>query len=75
MPSVAAGIARVFDLWGAFDYYNYSSSPEEADAKAMFGDWYAVGQDLRKAEAELDSEHSKKEAKVPQGPRPQYART
>jgi len=45
-PSTASGVARVLDLMGVFDSYNSSSTPEEADARAMFSDWRAVGRDL-----------------------------
>ena len=37
------------DLFGTFDGYNTSSSPSEADAKAIQSDWGMVGQDLNKA--------------------------
>jgi hypothetical protein len=48
-PSLAAGVARVFDLWGQFDDYNRSETPLEADAKAIASDWLIVGQDLSDA--------------------------
>jgi hypothetical protein len=46
-PSFLAGIARLFDFWGLFDSYNYSRTPEVADAKAIRADWLTVGNDLR----------------------------
>ena len=45
-PSFASGVARVFDLFGQFDEYNRSETPEEADAKAIASDWIVVGQDI-----------------------------
>jgi hypothetical protein len=48
-PSFASGVARVFDLFGQFDEYNRSETPEEADAKAIASDWIVVGQDIADA--------------------------
>jgi hypothetical protein len=48
-PSFASGAARVLDLGGGFDQYNTSPSGEDADFRALLGDWYAVGEDLSKA--------------------------
>jgi hypothetical protein len=48
-PSFWSGGARLFDLWGTFDDYNYSESAEEADSRAIYSDWRIVGQDLRDA--------------------------
>lgn len=45
-PSVASGLARLFDFSGRFDEYNHSETPDEADAKAMFADWAVVGDSL-----------------------------
>jgi hypothetical protein len=46
-PTRISGVARFFDLAGAFDAYNISETGEEADAKAMYADWAMVGEDLR----------------------------
>ena len=45
-PSFSSGVARVIDLWGQFDEYNTSETPEEADARAIASDWMMFGQDL-----------------------------
>jgi hypothetical protein len=45
-PSFASGAARVLDLWGTFDEYNRSATPQEADGKAIAADWLIVGQAL-----------------------------
>lgn len=45
-PSFASGAARVIDLWGEFDDYNISDTPQEADAAALAADWIVVGQDI-----------------------------
>ncbi len=42
-PSALFGQARLFDFSGTFDEYNSCATPEEADEKAMFADWLAVG--------------------------------
>jgi hypothetical protein len=48
-PSFASGVARVFDLFGQFDEYNRSETPEDADARAIASDWIVVGQDIADA--------------------------
>ena len=48
-PSLASGVARVFDLFGQFDDYNSSDTPQDADAKAIAADWLIVGQDIADA--------------------------
>lgn len=45
-PSFLTGVARTFDLFGLFDQYNESPSPEEADLRALRCDFIMVGQDL-----------------------------
>lgn len=55
-PSFASGAARVFDLFGQFDEYNRSETPEEADAKAIASDWMVIGQDLANAIEQNESE-------------------
>lgn len=46
-PSFLEGMARVLDLGGSLQVYNYSKDEEEADANAIYQDWLAVGEDLR----------------------------
>ena len=48
-PSFVSGLARVFDLFGQFDVYNTSETPDIADSKAIYCDFKIVGQDLRHA--------------------------
>jgi hypothetical protein len=48
-PSFLSGVARVLDLGGTFDGYNHSESEEDADLRALLGDWAAVGADLQRA--------------------------
>ncbi|MFZ2490735.1 MAG: hypothetical protein WA208_04540 [Thermoanaerobaculia bacterium] len=37
--SFLRGLGRVFDPFGLPEPYNWSQSPEEADARAMMADW------------------------------------
>jgi hypothetical protein len=45
-PSFVSGAAHILDFWGTFDTYNHSRTTQEADIKATFSDWRAVGEDL-----------------------------
>lgn len=49
VPSFLRGVASALDIGGTFVEYNQSSSPQEADAKALQSDWVMVGNDLRDA--------------------------
>jgi hypothetical protein len=42
-PSMVYGVARLLDFEGNFVEYNRSATPAQADARAMFCDWAAVG--------------------------------
>jgi len=62
-PSAITGAARLLDFWGQFDAYNRSSTPMEADAKALYADWRTVGEQLWEAyesigEQEINGEPS-----------------
>lgn len=48
-PSVLSGIARIIDLWGAMTDYNYSLTPEQADALAFLADDSALTRDTGEA--------------------------
>lgn len=48
-PSIIEGMARIVDLGGTLQIYNYSDSTENADIKALSNDWYAVGSDIRQS--------------------------
>lgn len=48
-PSFMSGVARIFDFAGTFDDYNVSTSPAEADARAMNNDWNVSLQDFHAA--------------------------
>lgn len=48
-PSFYEGIARLVDFGGMLNSYNFSPTPEQADAVAMASDWQAVGTDIEAA--------------------------
>lgn len=48
-PNYLSGIASIFDIGGVLTQYDYSSTPEEADRKAIEHDFMAVGEDMKKA--------------------------
>jgi hypothetical protein len=52
-PSFVSGAARVLDMGGTFDEYNSSETSDEADARALWGDWAVVGEDMRIAIEEV----------------------
>lgn len=56
-PTFLSEVGRIFDFSGSLNKYNYSRDDTEADAKATYLDWVAVGQDMRNAM--MDYEHSK----------------
>ncbi len=45
-PSFWSGVARVIDIGATFDGYNRSRSEQLADARGLYLDWRAVGEDL-----------------------------
>ncbi len=56
-PSVLYGIGRLMDLGAELDSYNFSLTPEEADAVAIYSDWFMVGTDFKAAIQECLSSH------------------
>ncbi len=40
-------------MGGTFDEYNSSETSDEADARALWGDWAVVGEDMRIAIEEV----------------------
>lgn len=55
-PSFIEGIGRIVDLSGSLNTYNRAPTPEEADARALYEDWKAVGHDLSVALEQLRAE-------------------
>ena len=58
-PSFIEGIARMVDLAGSLNTYNSVPTAEEADGRALYEDWKAVGHDLRVALDQLHAESDK----------------
>jgi hypothetical protein len=54
-PSFVSGAARLLDWYCLYDSYNTSRSDFEADYKALFSDWYVVGQDISSAVCQFDN--------------------
>lgn len=48
-PSFVEGVARVIDIGSTLNEYNRDKTEEEADAKAIKSDWYAVGDSIHYA--------------------------
>ena len=48
-PSFLKGAARVSDLFGYLDDYNYKPTGNEADFEALKRDWEIVGLDIQNA--------------------------
>jgi hypothetical protein len=46
VPSFFRGMSSVLDIGSTLTVYNTSKSPEEADSKAIYSDWAAVGDDI-----------------------------
>lgn len=46
-PSLLEGVARLFDISGALNEYNFAVSGEDADFLAIRSGWYAIGRDMR----------------------------
>lgn len=56
-PSFLRGMGSVLDLFGVFGGYRLLANDEqEADARALYSDFRAVGMDLTEAMARYESE-------------------
>jgi hypothetical protein len=55
-PSFLEGMARLVDVYGILNEYNYSFSDEEADIRAIRSDWENVGDDIWEAIENFDKE-------------------
>lgn len=56
-PSFLSGAARTLDLFGLYDRFNNSSTPLEADSRAIASDWIITGQDIQDAVDQFQSEN------------------
>ena len=53
------GLGSVLNISGSYFEYNSSESEEEADRKALFSDWFNVGNDLKVSTEDFKKKHSK----------------
>ena len=54
-PSFIIGMGSAFNLFGNYYHYNTLPTGEEADARALRNDFEMVGQDIRAALNQIDS--------------------
>lgn len=62
-PTFIDGAARSIDLFGDFDNYDISGTPEEADARALFHDIAALREDASAALAATKQKVTRSSAK------------
>jgi hypothetical protein len=55
-PSFWEGMARLIDVRGILNEYNYSHTEEDTDFKAILSDWENVGLDILVAIDHIDKE-------------------
>lgn len=58
-PTFVSGMARVLDMFGVLNMYNFSSTPTQADYRAIKSDWLAVGVDIHDAIVTFEAQHGK----------------
>jgi hypothetical protein len=58
-PSLIEGVARMVDLSNSLNDYNYARTGAQADARAIFEDWKAIGHDVQVALEKLRAEVQK----------------
>ncbi len=58
-PSFLEGAARIMDFGNTLQEYDTSSSGEEADEKAAWMDWAAVGAAIRKSIAAFGEQNAR----------------
>jgi len=56
-PSFWEGFARLIDVSGSLNEYNYSESAEQADFRALLSDWENVGLDILSAMKQFEKEN------------------
>lgn len=54
-PSFIEGIARILDFGNTLQVYNTSSGADDPDAWALATDWYAIGEDMKRAVREIQT--------------------
>ncbi len=58
-PSFIRGVSGIFRIEDVSENYNALDTPQEADAKALSGDWKQVGKDISAALAQYEKEQVK----------------
>ena len=53
-PSFWVGFGSAMNLCGGYFAFNWTQTPQEADARALRNDWAVVGEDLRAAMSGAD---------------------
>lgn len=51
------GFGSVLNIAGNYFDYNYSNSDNDADRKALFSDWFMVGNDFNKSKEKFEKEN------------------
>jgi len=69
-PSRLSGAARLLDLAGVFDQYNFAESPGASDFRGIWSDWTATGSALVYAVREFERDPERTGMESTQGPRP-----
>jgi hypothetical protein len=49
--SFIIGAGTIMNLGGSYFHYNISPTGEEADMRAIYGDWRVIGQEMEKVAA------------------------
>lgn len=60
-PSVGEGYARLVDIYGELNSYDYSPDGETADIKALKNDWAALNMDMLKSYRNVLRKYEEKE--------------
>ncbi len=55
-PTIIQGVGSIMNIAGNHYHFHYTSSPEEADFKAIENDWGMVGNDILKASQKVEDE-------------------
>jgi hypothetical protein len=55
-PSVIEGVGRIVDVSNSLNMYNYSPDGAQADSRALYQDWKAIGHDVHVALEQLRAE-------------------
>ena len=53
------GFGSVLNIAGSYFDYNYSNSDVDADKKALFSDWFMVGEDFKKSKEKFEKDNNK----------------